>query len=183
VLHAHLAAFALVVSALVMSSCGGSSKSGSQTAGAIVAAPGSITSSATLSLATVVVKPVAGKPLTHAEWITKGEAICARLNAQLAATPAKSVTEFARALPQAAAYEQSELAQLVKLTPPPSRASDWQQFLTGTREWADDSAKMGASARAGQFNANMPLFQATQKAHEKLAAIAKRDGFKECALL
>jgi hypothetical protein len=86
-------------------------------------------------------------------------------------------------LPLAAAYERAELVQLAKLVPPRAEAKDWQAFLTDTRQWAEYSVKMGESAQAGQFNAEMPLFKLTQHTHERLAAIARHAGFKECALL
>jgi hypothetical protein len=121
--------------------------------------------------------------LTHAEWISKGEAICSRLNAELAADSVKSQREFGRALPQAAADERAEAIELAALVPPKIEAAGWQQFLTSTQQWSENSAKLGEAARAGIFNTSLPLFRETEKLHAYLTAIVRHDGFKECALL
>jgi hypothetical protein len=181
----YLAALALAATVLAASGCGGSSKSGSTSTSA--SAPTTTTTTASTSTTppatTTTVKVAAGKPLTHAQWIAKGDAICARLNAELAANTVKSTAEFARVLPVAAADEQAELAQLVKLVPPTSKTKDWQEFLTGTQEWAANSYKLAESSQSGSFTLKAPLVATTRKIHETLAHLAQHEGFKECSLV
>jgi hypothetical protein len=186
VLHVSLAALALATTVLAASGCGRSSKPATTTAA--TSAP-QTTSSTTVDAESTptptvaAVKPAVGKPLSRARWIAKGEAICTRLNAQLAARTVKSPTEFAVVLPQAAAYERAELAQLIKLVPPASEAGDWQKFLTETQQWAENSTKLGQIAQAGKFTLALPLVTTTRKLHEHLAHLASHKGFKECALV
>lgn len=178
--YARLAALALAATSLAAIGCGGSSKVGSTNASQATA---STTSSATsVASTTGTVKAASGTSLGYSQWIAKGDAICARLNAQLTASPVKAIQEFARALPQAAAYERIEYAQLAKLVPPPSKAADWQQFLTDTRLWAEDSAKLGEIAQAHKFSIGMQLVSKSRSLHEQLAKIAKQDGFKTCSI-
>ena len=180
VLHIHLAALALVAVTFAAAGCGGSSKTTTATA---TTASSTTTPDTTTSTSVAVVKLASGRPLTRAQWLARGDAICARLNSQLGANTVKSTKEFARALPVAAAYERAELARLVKLVPPPSMATDWQQFLTSTQQWAENSTKLGESAQGGHFTLTAPLVITTRNLHEHLAGIAKRDGFKECSLV
>jgi hypothetical protein len=187
VLHIHLAALALAAFALVVSGCGSSSKSSATTSAAntTTATTTSSTSAPTTTTTTpvVAVKLATGKPLTHTQWLAKGDAICARLNNQLAASGVKSIRELGQVLPQAAAYEHAELAQLVKLVPPAADAKSWQEFLAETQRWAENSTKLGQSAQTAQFSLNEPLVGITRKLHEHLAHRAKHQGFKECSLV
>lgn len=185
-LHVCLTALLLTMITLVASGCGGSSKaevttSASSTTTTTTASTSAVTPTPTPKVA--VVRLASGTPLTRAEWIKKGEAVCAKLNAQLAANTIRTPSDFARVLPQAAAYERAEFNSLVKLAPPASMSKDWQHFLTATEEWAENSLKVANLATPGNFNINTPLAVATKNIHEHLAAIAKRDGFKECALV
>jgi hypothetical protein len=186
VLLAHLTGAAFAVVVLATTGCGNSSKTSTATAASATTTATTTSSTPTASTpTTTTISPVViatGKPLTHAQWLAKGDAICARLNTQLAANGVKSLNEFARVLPEVAAYEHTELTQLVKLVPPPSQREDWQKFLNETREWAENSAKLGQSAQTTQFTLTEPLVVTTRKLHERLARVAKREGFKECSL-
>ncbi len=174
----YLAVLAAIV--LAAEGCGSSSKTPSTDAS--TAATSQAASTASAPKVAMVTLPT-GKPLTHARWIAKGEAICAHLNAQLAANSVKSTSEFARALPIAAADERAEFRALVKLVPPPSYSKAWQQFLTDTKQWSENSAKLAQSTTPAQFTMSGALLTATKDLHERLAAIAKHAGFKECALV
>jgi hypothetical protein len=183
VLQVHLAALALAAMALAVSGCGSSSKSATATTSSTTAAtiPASSTTSTAAPTLTAV-KLATGTPLTHAEWLARGDSICARLNAQLAANTVTSIRQLAQVLPQAAAYERAEFVKLVKLVPPSADATSWQKFLTETQQWAANSAALGRSARTTQFTLNEPLVTVTRSLHEKLARRAKQEGFKECSL-
>jgi hypothetical protein len=191
VLQAHLAALALAAITLAASGCGGSKTAATTAAASSTApsipttnsAPTTATSTTTTPTPVVGVKLASGKPLTRAQWLAKGDAICGRLNAQLAATPVKSIQEFTRVLPQAAAYERAELAQLVKLVPPTSKASEWQTFLVNTQQWAENSTRLGQLAQTSPIKLTNPLVTTTRKLHERLAHLAGHDGFKECSLV
>lgn len=181
-LHTHLAAVALAATTLAASGCGGSSKTAASSSSASTT-PATTATVATPPPTTTAAATVAtGNPLTPAQWIAQGDAICARLNAQINAIRVRSSADLARALPQIAAYEQAGLTQLVKLVPPASRASDWKQYLTDLRQSAINSRKVAESAHGPQFTLSAPLVAATSRINEGLKAIAKRDGFKECSV-
>lgn len=178
------AALALTAVILTAAGCGGSSKTTSTETSAAATAPTTSTTGATTqATATVAAKPASGKPLTRAEWISKGDAICAHLNTQLDATPIKTVAEFARVLPQAVLYERAALAQLSTLVPPPSEASNWRHILTNVAEWANDSAKVGVEAQSSNFSLTSPAMRATRVYHEGFAHLSKRSGFKQCSVV
>jgi hypothetical protein len=179
-------ALALATTMLVTAGCGNSSKSEPTTTVASTTPSTTATTTTTTSTApakVVAVKVAKGRPLTRGEWIAKGDAICARLNAQLAATKVKTPADFARALPQAASYEHAELIQLATLVPPVSKAKDWQEFLLGTQQWSENSAELGQVAQSPKFTLTGQLVITTKKIHEVLANLAKHDGFKECSLV
>ncbi len=185
-LSVHIATLVTATAVFIASGCGGSSTTGTtsntSTFSKHAAAQTTRSTAATQPKAALIAIPL-GTPLTRSEWIKKGEAVCSKLNAQLAANTAKSTSEFARILPQAAAYEHTELVTLAKLIPPASMALDWRQFLTETKEWSENSLKIAQATPPGQFKIDTPLAVATKNIHEHLAAIARRDGFKECALV
>jgi hypothetical protein len=170
-LHTQLAALALTAATLAASGCGGSSKTESTTSAA----------SATTPATTASTKTASGTALTRAELIAKAEPICARANAELSSTTVRSGSEFARALPQAAAYERAEATELSKLAPPGTMAVDWEQIVAGIRAFAEDTAKVGEYIQSKNPTAATTLYAAAKKDHEHVAAIFKGDGFKECA--
>jgi hypothetical protein len=178
-LSIQMAALALVAIALAASGCGKSSTTESTVGAAAATSTQATTASSTTNAST---STQSSKPLTRTEFIAAGETICAHLNTQLTASPS-NLSAIGRVLPQAAAYERTEYDELSKLVPPASMTSNWKKFLDGTRQWSEDSAKLGEFARAHKLTAAGPLAVATKNAHEQLAHLAKQAGFKECAAL
>jgi hypothetical protein len=183
VISTRLFALSLVAGGLVLYGCGGSSKGGSTGSTAVTKPAATTSASQPNASPSTSVTVASGAPLTRASWIAEGDSICARLNAQLAVTDVKTARDFARALPQAAAYERAALARLAALVPPASKRRDWQEFLRYTQEGAANTAKLGQSAQGANFVLTGPLVASTQKIRLHAAAVAKRDGFKVCATL
>lgn len=119
--------------------------------------------------------------LTHAELIAKADPICARVNAKRASSTIRSREDYARLVPPLAAYEQTAVAELGKLIPPASMASDWKQVVAGAQTLANNTAKLGEYAKANNLAASRTLFSTDAKAQEQMLAAAKRIGFKDCA--
>jgi hypothetical protein len=184
VLLAQIAALVLAAGAFAVSGCGGSSTTNTaQTVATATQATATTSSHTVTAPPPPTVKLATGTPLTRAQLRAKAEVVCKRLNAQLAVTSVKTLKELGRALPQAAADEHAEFAQLIKLVPPSSMTNEWQQFLGGTKEWAENSAKLAVSARTRQLSLSAPLLLETRAIHEHVAHLAKQAGFKECALV
>jgi hypothetical protein len=176
-------ALIFAIAMLAVSGCGSSSKTGSTSTSAQVTptTTAATTTTPTSTTSPTQVKEVSGAPLTRAEWIAKGDAICAQLNTQLAANVVDKSNGFATVLPQAAAYEHAEVVQLTKLVPPSSQAKDWHMFLAETQRWSENTAKLGASAKSGHFTLSTPLVALTTKIRANVVSIAKREGFKYCS--
>jgi hypothetical protein len=181
-----LATLALAVTTLAISGCGSSSDSESKSNPTNTAATTAPVSNTTVDTSTPVarvppVKVASGKPLTRAQWISAGDKICARLNAQLEATPVKGAKTFAVVIPQVAAYERTEVAELAKLVPPPTARDQWEEILTETLQLAENTAALGKTAQTSQFTFKTALVASTAKIRAELLADTKRIGFKECS--
>lgn len=175
-LHTQLAALSLAGMTLAVSGCGGSSKTTStETASAKVApAP-------TESAKPEPTPTESAKPLTRTDLITRGDAICGRVNLKRTTTPVVNGRDFARIVPEIAAYEQAAVAEMAKLIPPASMTNDWKRIVAGTQVIADDTTKVGEYAVANKLQAARPLYLSGTKIQKRILIIAKRDGFKECS--
>jgi ABC-type transport system substrate-binding protein len=176
-LHRQMAASALAATMLAVAGCGGSSKTAATTAAATSTGSATTGSATTPSTATGPAKTTA-----EAEFIARGDAICAHLKAQINASPVSKATDFARVLPQVAAYEQAEQAELSKLTPTAALVNDWKHILSDTRKMAEGTVKLAEYVKSHN-NSTVPssLLRPVRIAHENLAHIAKHDGFTQCS--
>jgi hypothetical protein len=175
-----LAALTLAATAFAASGCGGSSKSGTSATTATSTAAASTT--AQTPATSEEIKVVSGTPLSKAVWIKKGDAICAKANAKLDSTTAKTQQDFARLLPQTAAYERAEATELSKLVPPDAQLDDWQRIIVSLQKFSDFSLKAGEYAQVKNFQAASPVIVAANSEQQQLVALAKRDGFKACSI-
>jgi hypothetical protein len=167
-----IAALVLATVMLAASGCGGSSKSSHQAASSTQApASGNVESSASKA------------PLSRAELIAKADAICKDLNAKRSTIVLRSVADYARYLPQAAAYYRAAIVELDKLNPPASMSRDWQTIIKADRIIAVNTAKVGEDAKAKKIAAIRPLYAATAPIQKHRLATAQRDGFKYCSTL
>lgn len=176
------AAVAVVGTVLAAAGCGGSSsKSGSSTTATSSTTAGGGKGTAPVSTGEIRVQK--GASLTRAAWIKKGDAICLQTNSRLSTTTAKTAQDFARLLPQAAAYEHTEASELSKLVPPASEQSNWQHMITDLQKFSELSARVAEYAAANNFPAATPIAAAGNKAQEDMVAIAKAAGFKSCSVV
>lgn len=153
-LHTRLVALMLAATTLAASGCGGVTKSSTPTAQATQSQQG------------------------NAEFIRQADAICARLNAQVA--PIHD-TNFATVAPRLATLEQAALADLAKLTPPASIAGDWKQIVTSQQTIAEDTVKLGQYGKANNLNGARTLFFTIDDVQKQMIATAHRDGFRDCS--
>jgi hypothetical protein len=127
----------------------------------------------------------AAKPLTRAQLLAKADATCRRINVKLSAThPAKSPQEVVHDASELVSYEQRGLAELSRLIPPASMASDWKAIIAGAQTLADNTVKIVERVKAEKnFIGARALLAESTKIQERTVAIAKRDGFKDCSEL
>jgi hypothetical protein len=180
-LYSLIATLAVASTLVALSACGSTTKTSSNTA-ASSAATTSASNTVSTPVSSEEIRIDSGKPLSRAAWIAKADAVCLRTNIKLSSTTAKTQHDFARLLPQAAAYERAEATELSKLVPPPSMARDWQQIIIGIQKFGEFSARAGEYARVNNFSAALPIATAGNNAQREFTAIAKQDGFKVCSL-
>jgi len=114
--------------------------------------------------------------------IAKADAICRRLNRELAAAPSRlEARQIASSAPRNAALERRALAELGRLRPPASLARDWRQIIAYRRTLAEELAELGRYAKAGDVPAMKALGASKKRVHQKLSELATRDGFKDCS--
>lgn len=116
--------------------------------------------------------------------IAKADAICRRVNSQLAAAPpGVAASQIARSAPRNAALELRAVTDLNKLTPPPALAGDWQQMIAYRQTLADDLLKLAHYAQSNDARSMQALALSKKRVHQKLSKLATRDGFKDCSQL
>ena len=183
-LHAGLSALALATIVLTAAGCGSSSKSTTGTTAAAstpsTARTASIPTPPAQTLPAHTVKLVTGTPLTRARWIAAGDAICARVNRKVAGNPVVTAADYARLLPEFAAYYSKEATDLSKLVPPASMAHDGEQLVNGLQLLSEYLIKASQPYAAGNTSAGRQLFKAALLVQQRPIAVAKRDGFKQC---
>src|ERR1700729_1019990 len=96
-------------------------------------------------------------PLSKAELIAKADAVCAHVMVQYHANGYTTTQSIVSRAPRVAAAEQTGVAELRKLTPPASMASDWQQIVENAQTIANDTAKLGQYAKENNLKAATAL--------------------------
>jgi hypothetical protein len=180
-LRAAFFTLALMAFALAAVGCGKTSGSGAATQTKSSASATSTATPASQTTPTAHVQTTAGAPLTHAQWIAKGDAVCAKLIAQLNLMKVKSVSEIPRLIPQELVYMHAEIAALSKLTPPADKTSDWQQLLNLKQAWAEGIAQLSTNPQFARTLSTSPVFRAAAATRLRADKIAKRDGFNHCS--
>ncbi len=165
-----LAAFTIVATALVACGCGSSKTATTRTTASVDTVP------VPVSLAT-------GKPLTRAQLIVRGDAICANTNLRTGTLSAKTGSESLRTLPQVVIYYRAEVQSLGKLVPPASMAHDWRQIVTDIQRYSEYTNTAVRYAKENNFGAARLHYKNAITLLEQWPAIAGRDGFKQCSKL
>jgi hypothetical protein len=169
-----LSTFALAAVALSAAGCGG---------GSSTAATGNVAASSP-SAATGKNAQASGA-LSKPQLVAQADAVCKRLNTELARVQAKSETaqEALRVVPRNIALERRALAELNGLRPAPSLAKGWAQIIADRKVLVDELAKLLDDASKGDKAGIRKLAQSKQLAHTTLNQAAKAQGFKDCGVL
>lgn len=172
-LHTQVVMLVLVVAALTASGCG-SSKTESTTTAAK-------TTASTVSTTTPTPTIVTGAPLSHAQWIAAGDAICENVQNKLNALKSRTTAQLERVLPQAAVYYAAEAESMSKLVPPKAMAHDWQQIIYDAHLYGEYTSV--AVQNIKEHHATLsPSFRAkVASIQTNMITTAKHDGFKWCS--
>jgi hypothetical protein len=154
----------LAAGALALGGCGGASSSARSSEGFTSASPAS------------------GSSLSRSAFIARADAICKRLNAEMAKVKAKSTSlpEITRVAPVHAALEQGAVSELGQLVPPSSIAREWQQIVAYRRTLAAELVKLGKDAKAKDSAGVKALTASKRSVHKQLLAAGAQAGFKDC---
>lgn len=171
-----LAVLALIATTLVASGCGGTSQSSNGTV-ASTQNRASGTSKSTIATQSPAPTPV----LTRAQLIARADLICHRVNAKRALLRISGEQDVARQLPPLAVYEQEAVVELRKLTPPPSMTAGWQRIVQGSESFAEATASLGESAKAKKLPQAETLSIVAERTLKRTFALAKQEGFNDCA--
>jgi cell division inhibitor SulA len=123
--------------------------------------------------------PPARSAAPAARLIVHADAICLRLNTELARTAGTGI--IAQSAPLHARLEKAALRELGTLTPPASLARDWAKILGYRRTLADELLTLSRAAKANDLAAVRALGVSKLRVHKELTQTAKRDGFTDCA--
>jgi hypothetical protein len=129
-------------------------------------------------------EPVAsGSSSSSSQLIAKADAICRRLNTELARLESKglSTSEIAGAVPAHVTLERAALQELSKLTPPAALAGDWRQVIADRQTLAEELVELGRVARTNDAARIRALAVSKKRTHGALHATATRAGFKDCS--
>jgi hypothetical protein len=175
----------LAVTALVVSGCG---KSGKTTTTAAATTPPTTSSAASTATSAelppgTTVKVATGTPLTRVQLIAKGDTICARANRLVDTVNVTSKNEALAGFGRALVYEAAEEKELVKLVPPASMAQDWGTIVNDFHRYVEYAEAASREAKAKNVKAIVALIKPAEALHERLNALAARDGFKYCSTI
>jgi hypothetical protein len=123
-------------------------------------------------------------PLTRAQLTSKADAICRTVTAKLEATSkgesASTPQQLERLTTKVSGFEQEALSELTALVPPPALEAQWQRFVDGAQRIAEATAKIGEYIASKDTTASKAVISEVQATQERMVAIAKRNGFKDC---
>lgn len=169
-------AVVLAVAALGACGCSGNTATTSTSAS-------SVTSTSRASTSHVATpRPAAGPG--SAAFIARADAVCRRLNGQLAATAphqGEAPAALARNALQHAALERRTSSELGKLPPPRALARDWARIVADRRTLAADLVTLARALSSGQSSQTIGVLALKSATHKAMSAIAEHDGFADCA--
>lgn len=161
--------------------CGGSSSNGSLPVNGATsaAAPAATATSAPTFVPEAAAPP--SHPVGASRLKAQASAICTRVNEQIgAATGLLNAREIARTSLRNAGLEFQAVAALARLTPPSSLARDWRQMIAYRRTLASELLALGHAGQTNNAASIRALALSKRSVHQKLSALASRDGIAEC---
>jgi hypothetical protein len=176
-MDARLSLLGLVLAAVLLAGCGSSAKTtSSSSSGAATQTSPQTTSSANVSSTS----PSAA--LSHAQLISRADAVCAKNNitSKAATTKISTPAQLREVASERASVEQSALVDLAKLTPPPTLTSQWEAFLTARRKIVHALTEI---SEGGTVEKRGAAFTAFTQAESKIFAEAKATGLQVCSRL
>jgi hypothetical protein len=122
-----------------------------------------------------------GGGLSKGELVAKGDAICARVNEQVAQEPdPKTAGDLQRLANRTVEVSGPAIEDMEALEPPGELESDFDEFVASLKRQRELAGKIGAAAAEGDTAEVRRLGAQAQKAQDEYRRLTGKIGFKEC---
>jgi hypothetical protein len=123
-----------------------------------------------------------GKSLSVAQLITRADAVCKQLSAELdlPSNGAHTELQMVTVVPRRAELQQAALTELGKLVPPASIAHDWDEILAVRRALIAESGKIAGYAAEKNKQAVQGVLASSVGNVHRMTIVSHRIGFKYC---
>ena len=139
------------------------------------------TSHAAAALLLLVLAGCGGDALTKKQLVAKGDAICARINKQVAKEPdPKTAEDLERLANRTVEISDPAIKDMEALEPPDELEKDFDAFVKSLKEQRDLTKQIGEAAGAGDNEKIQKIGTDAQKAQAGYQKLADKIGFKEC---
>jgi hypothetical protein len=171
---------------LLTAGCGGGSSKVSSTGAASSAGGSSNAATSTLKRPKLGESPAqlnGGPP--PSPFAAKVRGICARLTTELEAHKILSPTpqQIVSIVPRRLALEKAGLAELRKLTPPASGASDWRQFMAVRQRVVEVLERLNTAVQTKNKAAEKHVLSSNGNLETSMTPAATRLGIRSCAFI
>jgi hypothetical protein len=122
-----------------------------------------------------------GGGLSKGELVAKGDAICARVNKQVAKEPdPKTAEDLERLANRTVEISDPAIKEIEALEPPGELESDFDKFVASLKRQRDLTEKIGGAAAEGDTAEVQKIGAQAQKAQDEYRRLTGKIGFKEC---
>jgi hypothetical protein len=135
------------------------------------------------AVAVLIIMPLAGcgGGLSKSELVAKGDAICKRVNDQVAKEPEPKTAKDLQALAdKTVEISNPAIDDMEALEPPSELEKDFDAFVASLKQQRDLTKKIGDAAGAGDTAEIQKLGADAQKAQDEYRRLSNKIGFKEC---
>jgi hypothetical protein len=129
----------------------------------------------------VLLVAACGGGLSKQELVAKGDAICKRINTQMAKEPdPKSAADLQRLAKRTVELSDPAIDDMDALEPPSDLEDDFKKFVASLKRQRDLTKKIGDAAGKGDTAEVQELGGQAQKAQDEYRRLTGKIGFKEC---
>jgi hypothetical protein len=122
-----------------------------------------------------------GGGLSKDELVAKGDAICKRVNAQIAKQPdPQSASDLKRLAQRTTKIYDPAIDDMEALDPPSEIESDFKKFVASLRRLRDFTERIGDAAGEGDTAKIKQVSTDAQKVQQEYRRLTGKIGFKEC---
>jgi hypothetical protein len=122
-----------------------------------------------------------GGGLSKGELVAKADAICARVNKQIAREPEpRSARDLQRLASRTVEISDPAIEEMAALEPPDELEADFGKFVASLKKQRDLTKQIGEAAGEGDTAKIQQVGADAQKAQAEYQRLSNKIGFKEC---